>query len=79
MMPSGRPASHENSAPAADRASGPVALGRRSYRWYHKLSAILLVTFCFEIGLFLIIFPWTPYWDGNYFGGRRSAMASVLG
>ena len=37
------------------------------YRWYHKMSAVLLITFCLEIGLFLLIFPWTEYWDNNYF------------
>jgi hypothetical protein len=36
-------------------------------RWYHKVSAILFITFCLEIGLFLLVFPWTEYWDSNYF------------
>lgn len=52
-------------------AEGPPApagtLPPRGYRWYHKMSAILLVTFCIEIGLFLLIFPWTDYWETNYF------------
>ena len=38
-------------------------------RWYHKVSAILFITFCLEIGVFLLIFPWTEYWDANYFSG----------
>lgn len=46
---------------------GPMPLDAPAYRWYHKLSAVLLVTFCLEIGLFLVIFPWTEYWDHNYF------------
>jgi hypothetical protein len=33
------------------------------YRWYHKVSAVLLITLCLDIGLFLVIFPWTDYWD----------------
>src|ERR1035438_8095096 len=37
-------------------------------RWYHKAAAVLLVTFCIEIGFFLLIFPWTDHWDSNYFG-----------
>lgn len=36
-------------------------------RWYHKLWAVLLITFCLEIGLFLLVFPWTEAWDTNYF------------
>ena len=38
-------------------------------RWYHKAAAVLLVTFCIEIGFFLLIFPWTDRWESNYFGG----------
>ncbi len=69
MMPSGSPRSGEESAPQAYATAGPAPFGPRPYRWYHKLSAVLLVVFCFEIGLFLVIFPWTPFWDTNYFGG----------
>ena len=36
------------------------------YRWYHKLSAVLYVVLCFEIGLFLLFFPWSDYWKPNY-------------
>jgi hypothetical protein len=36
-------------------------------RWYHKLWAVLLITFCLEIGIFLLVFPWTESWDNNYF------------
>ena len=28
---------------------------------------MLFVILCFEIGVFLLAFPWSPYWDGNYF------------
>jgi len=37
------------------------------YRWYHKLSALLLILFCLEIGTFLLMFPWTEWWDRNFF------------
>ena len=33
------------------------------YHWYHKAGAILFVTFCLELGFFLLIFPWTDGWD----------------
>lgn len=36
-------------------------------RWYHKVWSVLLIAFCLEIGLFLLIFPWTETWDVNYF------------
>ncbi len=45
----------------------PVSAHAPGYRWYHKLYAVLFVTFCLEIGIFLLVFPWTDYWDANYF------------
>src|ERR1039457_2066158 len=33
------------------------------YRWYHKAGGVLFVTFCVEMGFFLLIFPWTDSWD----------------
>ena len=79
MMSSGPPTSGDNTAPAAYGSSGPVALGHPSFRWYHKLSAVLLVAFCFEIGIFLVIFPWTPFWDVNYFAGLVPQWRQVWG
>ena len=59
MMPDEQP-----EAPAA----APLApVERPTYHWYHKMSAVLFITFCLEVGLFLLIFPWTEYWDNNYF------------
>ncbi len=37
------------------------------YRWYHKVSALLFIVFCLEVGMFLLMFPWTEYWDHNFF------------
>ena len=48
-------------------APGPAVVPAPQYRWHHKMSAVLFVTFCLELGFFLIIFPWTDYWDGNFF------------
>src|SRR5258708_39364721 len=59
--------------PGAIPESDPGALSARAeapvYHWYHKMSAVVFITFCLEIGLFLLIFPWTEYWDANYFSG----------
>jgi hypothetical protein len=59
--------------PQAGSVPGPVAIEKPIYRWYHKMSAVLFITFCLEIGLFLLIFPWTEYWDGNYFSALMPA------
>ena len=35
--------------------------------WFRRLSSVLFIIFCFELGLFLIIYPWTDAWTDNYF------------
>jgi hypothetical protein len=35
------------------------------HTWAHKLGVILFVIVCFEVGVFLLVFPWTQQWDGN--------------
>ncbi len=37
------------------------------FRWYHKASALLVIILCLEVGLFLVAFPWTEYWETNFF------------
>ncbi len=39
----------------------------KAYRWYHKLAGLMAVIFCFELGIFLLIFPWVSDWHLNYF------------
>ena len=51
----------------SESMEGPVPISPPAHRWYHKLSAVLFITFCLEIGVFLLLFPWTEYWEGNYF------------
>lgn len=33
--------------------------------WFRRLASIVFVVFCFEIGLFLLIYPWTDAWTDN--------------
>ena len=37
------------------------------YTWFQKFSAVLFCVFCFELGLFLLVYPWTGPWNTNYF------------
>lgn len=64
MMPNRHP---EDSPNAQGPIAAPVPAPEPVYRWYHKLSAVLIITLCLEIGLFLLVFPWTSYWETNYF------------
>ena len=36
----------------------------------NRWLAILYVVICFEMGAFLILFPWVPLWSQNFFVGR---------
>jgi hypothetical protein len=38
------------------------------FKWYHKASAIAFTIICFELGVFLLVFPWMDKWETNYFG-----------
>jgi hypothetical protein len=46
-------------------------------RWYHKLAAFVYIVFCFEIGVFLLLFPWVELWDRNYFSALAPAWETV--
>jgi len=66
MMPN-QPGREAASAAGGAPGRTPVMIQPPAYRWYHKMWAVLLITFCVEIGCFLTIFPWTSYWEINYF------------
>lgn len=38
------------------------------HTWVHKLGVFLFIVVCFEVGAFLIVFPWMPQWDTNAVG-----------
>lgn len=48
----------EAPAPASNRNAAPG--------WFQRFSSILFIIFCFELGLFLVIYPWTDAWTENY-------------
>ena len=55
--------------PSTPLATEPApAEARQAYPWYQKLSSILLIIFCLELGCFLLVFPWVGVvWDNNFF------------
>jgi hypothetical protein len=36
--------------------------------WFQRVMSVLFVIFCLELGLFLLVYPWTDGWSANYFG-----------
>jgi hypothetical protein len=47
------------------------------YTWLHKLSGILYVVLCFEVGLFLLVFPWLDFWRLNFLGGLSPEWSTI--
>lgn len=35
--------------------------------WLQRLSIVILVVFCFYVGLLMLVLPWTRYWNENHF------------
>ncbi|MBM3811132.1 MAG: hypothetical protein FJW20_05800 [Acidimicrobiia bacterium] len=52
-----------------------TAAPSRVYRWYHKLTGLLFAIFCFEMGVFLVVFPWLDSWNTNYFAWIEASTA----
>ncbi len=50
--------------PPATVASEPVA---PRLSWYQRFGILLFVVFCFELGMFLLVFPWLRAWDVSWF------------
>jgi hypothetical protein len=51
--------------PESQVTTPPPARPRRS--WLQRIGSVLFVIFCLELGLFLMIYPWTESWSANYF------------
>lgn len=47
--------------------------------WYSKLLGLCFVIFCFEIGVFLVVFPWLDFWDTNSLATYSQALADTWG
>jgi hypothetical protein len=43
-----------------------------------RVLRIVLALFCFEIGLILLMLPWTLLWDRNYFFGLNVALERFM-
>lgn len=43
----------------------------------NRLLAILYVVFCFDVGVFLFIFPWVDLWGKNYFVHHYPLVESI--
>jgi hypothetical protein len=61
-------ASSDGGAPQPGTPQPLQLVQRPAYRWFHKVGAVAAAVFCFELGVFLLLFPWTSQWDVSYGG-----------
>lgn len=47
--------------PRNDAANSPSPV------WLQRMSVVVLVVFCFYVGLLLFLLPWTRYWNENHY------------
>jgi hypothetical protein len=47
------------------------------FRWYHKIGAVLFAIFCFELGVFLLVFPWLEFWEQNFFATYNHTLQQI--
>jgi hypothetical protein len=53
--------------PSAATSERPRATeSTRFTRWHRRVLGFCLVIFAFELGLFLLVFPWLRSWDLNW-------------
>jgi hypothetical protein len=55
----------------------PEAPAARAASWSHRLGALLFILFCFEIGVFLLVFPWLDPWQNNWLADLSPPMAGL--
>lgn len=52
----------------------------RARPWYSKLLSLCFIVFCFEIGVFLVVFPWMDNrWEANHMASLAPWLADVWG
>jgi hypothetical protein len=45
----------------------PPPRARPAGIWFQRIASVLFIVFCLELGLFLLLYPWTDSWSANYF------------
>ena len=69
--PAAAPVQQEILSPETARDVAPQipAAGRRPPRpkWLQRTVSVFVIVLCLELGLFLLIYPWTDAWTTNYF------------
>jgi magnesium-transporting ATPase (P-type) len=62
-------AAQENPHNAEAPAAAPEKRESSGWSIFQKIAAVVYTLFCFEVGAFLVMFPWHPLWSQNFFAG----------
>ena len=49
------------------------------HSWFHKLGILLFIIVCFEVGAFLLVFPWTQQWETNSLANLAPWLPDIWG
>lgn len=58
--------------------SNPSPEPRRRVRLWRRIQTLVFILFCLEMGIVLVLFPWSSLWDRNYFFALAPQWASVF-
>jgi hypothetical protein len=50
----------------------------RATVWLHRISLVVFVIFCIELGMLLAVLPWTPVWVRNGIVAPHALLKSIL-
>lgn len=69
------------SLPAMDGKLHPVSVPPKVSRttvWLHRVSLVIYVIFCIELGMLLAVLPWTKVWTDNSLPGAHASWRVVV-
>lgn len=56
----------------------PASEPRRAARLWRRIQSIVFILFCLEIGIVLLLFPWSTMWSRNYFFALAPQWSAVF-
>ena len=79
-MPADRVVNIGDARSAAPTPASPVQEQRvsRATVWLHRLSLVIFVIFCIELGMLLAVLPWTPIWVNNGLISNSPTLKAIL-
>lgn len=75
LVPSPPPFVEQQQAAPVEPAAPPMMGPSRS--WMALFSGLAWIVLCFELGAFLLVYPWMDGWDQNYFATLQPAWHDV--